>query len=122
MAERTLNDICIIAKQAGLILREGYEKSHDIKQKTRQDDLVTEMDKKSEDFILERLGTLYPDDMIVTEETGTHTGDAEHVWYIDPCDGTMNYAHGLQVPFLVKRPTDGPIMGHGHGLPCDGVT
>lgn len=95
MAERTLNDICIIAKQAGLILREGYEKSHDIKQKTRQDDLVTEMDKKSEDFILERLGTLYPDDMIVTEETGTHTGDAEHVWYIDPCDGTMNYAHGL---------------------------
>ena len=52
MAERTLNDICIIAKQAGLILREGYEKSHDIKQKTRQDDLVTEMDKKSEDFIL----------------------------------------------------------------------
>ena len=95
MAERNINDICIIARQAGLILREGYEKAHEIKQKTRQDDLVTEMDKKSEDLILDRLSKLYPGDMIVTEETGTHTGDAEHVWYIDPCDGTMNYAHGL---------------------------
>ena len=95
MAQPELNDICIIAKQAGLILREGYEKHHDIKTKTRQDDLVTEMDKKSEAFIMDRINSLWPGHMIVTEETGTHTGDAEHIWYIDPCDGTMNYAHGL---------------------------
>ena len=72
MEQPNINDICIIAKQAGLILREGYEKQHDIKQKTRQDDLVTEMDKKSENFILDRLNTLYPGHMIVTEETGQH--------------------------------------------------
>ena len=95
MSKRELNDVCIIARQAGLILRDGFEKQHDIKIKTRQDDLVTEMDKKSENFILDRLNALYPGDMIITEETGEHTGDAEHVWYIDPCDGTMNYAHGV---------------------------
>ncbi len=95
MAQPELNDICIIAKQAGLILREGYEKHHDVKMKTRQDDLVTEMDKRSEDFIIERINAMWPGHMIVTEETGTHTGDAEHVWFIDPCDGTMNYAHGI---------------------------
>ena len=61
MSQRELNDICIIAKQAGLILREGYEKHHDIKSKGRQDDLVTEMDKKSENFILDRLNALYPE-------------------------------------------------------------
>ena len=95
MGQPDINDICIIARQAGLILREGYEKQHDIKTKTRQDDLVTEMDKKSENFIMERINSLWPGHTIVTEETGTHTGDAEHAWYIDPCDGTMNYAHGL---------------------------
>ena len=95
MSQRELNDICIIAKQAGLILREGYEKHHDIKSKGRQDDLVTEMDKKSENFILDRLNALYSGDMVITEETGQHTGDADHVWYIDPLDGTMNYAHGI---------------------------
>ncbi len=98
MNQRDLHDICIIAKQAGLILREGYEQHHDIKMKTRQDDLVTEMDKKSENFILDQLNKLYPGDMIITEETGQHTGDADHVWYIDPLDGTMNYAHGI--PFF----------------------
>ena len=95
MTQPDINDIIIIAKQAGLILREGYEKQHDIKIKTRQDDLVTEMDKKSEAFIMDRINTLWPGHTIVTEETGTHNGDTEHAWYIDPCDGTMNYAHGL---------------------------
>lgn len=95
MPQPDINDIILIAKQAGLILREGYEKHHDIKTKTRQDDLVTEMDKKSETFIMDRINTLYPGHTIVTEETGTHSGDSEHAWYIDPCDGTMNYAHGL---------------------------
>ena len=98
MMQRELSEICIIAKQAGLILREGYEKHHDVRMKTRQDDPVTEMDKKSENFILDRLNSLYPGDMVITEETGQHTGDADHVWYIDPLDGTMNYAHGI--PFF----------------------
>ena len=87
MAQPDINDIIIIAKQAGLILREGYEKHHDIKMKTRQDDLVTEMDKKSENFIMERINAMWPGHTIITEETGTHTGDTEHAWYIDPCDG-----------------------------------
>lgn len=90
-----LNDICLIAKQAGVILREGFEKKHNIKSKGRLDDLVTEIDRNSENFIIDRIRNLFPGDMIITEETGSHTGDADHVWYIDPCDGTMNYAHAI---------------------------
>lgn len=93
-----INDICLIAKQAGLLLRDGFEKQHVIKMKSAQDDLVTEMDKNSEIFIIERIKNLWPEHKIITEETGTHTGSEEHVWYIDPCDGTMNYAHGI--PFF----------------------
>ena len=94
----SVDDICILAQQAGLILREGYEKKHDIRSKGRQDDVVTEIDKKSENFILKRLNDMVPSHKIITEETGTVSGDAEHVWFIDPLDGTMNYVHGI--PFF----------------------
>lgn len=95
MTEPLLEDVCILARQAGLILREGYEKQHDVRSKGRADDPVTEIDGRSENFILDRLNTLYPGHTIITEETGAHSGDMEHCWYIDPLDGTMNYAHGI---------------------------
>ena len=99
MEEIQLNDVCILAKQAGDILREGYFQHHEINSKGHSDDPVTETDKKSEDFILERLAKLAPGHAVVTEESGIHTGDSTHAWYIDPLDGTMNFAHGS--PFFV---------------------
>ena len=92
--EPNLDDICILARQAGQILSEGIGKIHQVTQKGVQDP-VTEIDKKSENFILERLGSMFPGHTILSEETGLHGGDGEHVWYIDPLDGTMNYAHGV---------------------------
>ena len=62
------------------------------------DDPVTETDKKSENYVLEQLAVLAPGHAIVTEETGTHSGDQAHSWYIDPLDGTMNFAH--KIPFF----------------------
>ncbi len=92
--EPNLDDICILARQAGQILSDGIGKIHQVTQKGIQDP-VTEIDKKSEHFILERLKAMYPGHTILSEETGLHGGDGEHVWYIDPLDGTMNYAHGV---------------------------
>ncbi len=91
-------DVCMIAKQAGMILKEGLGKRHDVHMKGVQDP-VTEIDKRSEDFIIKILNNEYPTHSILTEETGLHEGKtSDHKWYIDPLDGTMNYAHGI--PFF----------------------
>ena len=83
MSDIQLNDICELAKQAGTILRDGYAKNHEINSKGHSDDPVTETDKKSEKFVLEQLSVLAPRHAIVTEETGIHSGDQAHSWYID---------------------------------------
>ncbi len=98
MSEIQLFDICELAKQAGAILREGYSRHHNVSTKGHSDDPVTETDRKSEDFVLGRLAELAPGHTIVTEETGMHSGDLTHAWYIDPLDGTMNFSH--QIPFF----------------------
>ncbi len=60
-------------------------------------DLVTQADRESEAFIVERLGSLFPRHDIVAEEGGGRQSGAEHRWYVDPLDGTTNFAHGLPV-------------------------
>ncbi len=69
----------------------GY-KSEDI-------DLVTEYDKRSEALIVERLAAAFPADRIVAEEGTNASGEkgATRVWYVDPLDGTTNFAHGLPI-------------------------
>ncbi|MCM2257189.1 MAG: inositol monophosphatase [Vicinamibacteria bacterium] len=57
-------------------------------------DLVTEVDRASEDAILRVLRERFPDHDIVTEETDLARTGSEWVWYVDPLDGTTNYAHG----------------------------
>ncbi len=60
-------------------------------------DLVTRADKTSEAFLIGKIRSAFPSHSIVAEESGSHSGDPEHQWYIDPLDGTLNYAHGLPI-------------------------
>ena len=60
-------------------------------------DLVTEADRASEKLIVERLRKEYPTHHIVAEEGGEHAGASEYRWYVDPLDGTTNFAHGFPV-------------------------
>lgn len=60
-------------------------------------DLVTEADRASERLIVERLNRHYPSHSIVAEEGGGHEGGSEYRWYVDPLDGTTNFAHGFPV-------------------------
>jgi myo-inositol-1(or 4)-monophosphatase len=75
-------------------------------------DLVTEMDERSQELIVRLLLAEFPDHGIFAEEDITGRRDAEHVWVIDPIDGTTNYVHGYPV-FCVsialerKRPGGG---------------
>lgn len=98
MGDIKLTDICELAEQTGAILREGYTQQHQINTKGHSDDPVTETDRKSEDFVLSRLAEMAPGHTIVTEESGMHSGDMAHAWYIDPLDGTMNFSH--RIPFF----------------------
>ena len=58
-------------------------------------DLVTAADRASEKLIVDRLRAAFPSHSIVAEEGGGHTGSSEFRWYVDPLDGTTNFAHGF---------------------------
>ena len=60
-------------------------------------DLVTEVDHQSEAFLLGEVQKDFPDHHIFSEETGIIQGNDEHIWYIDPLDGTVNYAHHIPI-------------------------
>lgn len=93
----TLSDIEILAQQAGVILRAHYGTALHIKHKSTLIDLVTEVDTASEKFILNQLRLHYPDHQIVAEESGQHGNNLAQTWFIDPLDGTVNFAHGIPI-------------------------
>ncbi len=83
-----------IAREAGVLLAGYFERRVAFELKG-DFDLVTEADRASERLILERLRQHYPAHRVVAEESGAHSGDAEYCWYVDPLDGTTNFAHGF---------------------------
>ena len=131
------------AVDAGALLAGGFSggpapllgKRHRADAKAADFDLVTEYDRRSEALLVERLGTAFPGDAVIAEEGTGHAG-AGATWYVDPLDGTTNFAHGL--PFFavaVARVVDGrpdiaivvaPILGlqftaiRGCGAFCNG--
>ena len=92
----TLEYVENLARQAGAILLAGYDTEHQVGYKGVID-LVTEVDHQSEAFLLGEVRRDFPDHHIFSEESGIIQGSAEHVWYIDPIDGTVNYAHHVPV-------------------------
>ena len=92
----TLSDIERLARESGAILRAGYSKEHQVNYKGVID-LVTEVDHQSEAFLLGEVQGRFPDHHIFAEETGIIQGNDEHIWYIDPLDGTVNYAHHIPI-------------------------
>lgn len=85
-----------IAREAGALLREFYHRG--VRTEYKGDvDLVTEADRASEQLIVSRLTAAFPTHGIYGEE-GTRTGlESEFRWYVDPLDGTTNFAHSFPV-------------------------
>ena len=83
------------ARAAGAILRSGLGTAFQVDFKG-EIDLVTEMDRRSEDYLIGQVRAHFPDHAIVSEEAGSLDGSTG-CWYIDPLDGTMNYAHGVPI-------------------------
>jgi len=85
-----------IAHAAGSLLRYHFDRHIGFELKG-EFDLVTEADRASEKLVVERISALYPDHAIVAEEGGGHESKSEYRWYVDPLDGTTNFAHGYPV-------------------------
>ena len=91
-----LADLEPIAREAGALLMSYFDRHIKIEYKGDVD-LVTAADRASEKLIAERLHARWPQHGIVGEE-GTRTDtSAEFRWYVDPLDGTTNFAHGYPV-------------------------
>lgn len=86
------------AREAGAIIAAAMDRPKTISYKGEVD-LVTETDKKSEAVILRRLRSEFPAHAIIAEEGGASGAgaSAEFQWYVDPLDGTTNFAHGYPV-------------------------
>jgi len=83
-----------IARKAGALLRGFYEKGVAAEYKGDVD-LVTEADRASEALIVERLKAAFPAHGIWGEEGTRDQVESEFRWYVDPLDGTTNFAHGF---------------------------
>ncbi len=93
---RYLPELEAIAREAGALLMGHFARHVTIEYKGEVD-LVTVADRTSEELIVKRLRARWPEHGIVAEEgTRTDTG-AEYRWYVDPLDGTTNFAHGYPV-------------------------
>ncbi len=85
------------AREAGEVLRANLGKVKEITFKGKNS-LVTEVDKMSEDIIIDSIKRSFPSHDVFAEESGRRSTSSEYVWIIDPLDGTTNYAHGY--PFF----------------------
>ncbi len=85
-----------IAREAGGLLRGFYESG--VRAEYKGDvDIVTEADRQSEALIKARLAAAFPEHGIYGEEGTRERLGGEYRWYVDPLDGTTNFAHGFPV-------------------------
>ena len=83
-----------IAREAGALLAHYFERHVPFEMKG-EFDLVTEADRASERLVVEKLRLYFPTHTIIAEEGGGQTGSSEYRWYVDPLDGTTNFAHSF---------------------------
>lgn len=86
-----------LAKKAGNYLKENFGKDLTLEYKGRID-LVTRIDRGSQDLIVAEIEQSFPDHSIVAEEGVSREKGREYTWFIDPLDGTVNYVH--RIPFF----------------------
>lgn len=85
-----------IAREAGALLVQYFHQKLKIEYKGDAD-LVTAADRASETLIRERISQQFPSHDVLGEEQGLNDRGGDYRWYVDPLDGTTNFAHGYPV-------------------------
>jgi len=90
-----LNPMQELAREAGALLMSNFGK---VAIEYKGDaDLVTTADRNSEKLIVEHIRRRWPDHDLIGEEGSRNETGSDYRWYIDPLDGTTNFAHGYPV-------------------------
>lgn len=107
-------DVAIAAaKDAAEVLKEYFRKPKQIEYKSSWN-LVSTADLQAEKVIIDRIRQSFPDHEILAEESANAALQADHLWIVDPLDGTNNFCHGLD-HFAIS------IGYYRHGRPNLGV-
>lgn len=92
----TVNIAVMAARNAGNVILRYLDRSNQLEVTTKsRNDFVTEVDRLAEHEIVKIIRKTYPDHAILAEEGGETKGDDDHLWIIDPLDGTTNFIHGF---------------------------
>jgi len=100
-----------IAREAGALLLQYFHQGLKIEYKGDAD-LVTAADRASEALIRERIKQRFPSHDVLGEEQGLTDLGGDYRWYVDPLDGTTNFAHGYPV-FGVSMALERRLNGDG---------
>lgn len=93
-----LKNTLLRALHAGAdVLKNYFEGTFEVHSKSSLNDLVTEVDKKAEDTIIDVIRAEFPEHFILSEEVGEMSTTSNYKWVIDPIDGTVNFAHGIPI-------------------------
>jgi len=94
--ETFLPTMSAIAREAGALLLQHFRQGLKIEYKGDAD-LVTAADRAAEALIRERIRQQFPSHDVLGEEQGLNDQGGDYRWYVDPLDGTTNFAHGYPV-------------------------
>jgi myo-inositol-1(or 4)-monophosphatase len=113
-SESFLPTMSAIAREAGALLLQYFHQGLKIEYKGDAD-LVTAADRASEVLIRERITQQFPSHDVLGEEQGLNDQGSEYRWYVDPLDGTTNFAHGYPV-FCVSMGLERRVESQGHRI------
>lgn len=109
------------AAAAGSLARERFFGGWIRREKGDRGDWVTDVDLEADHLIVDRIRQHFPDHQVRSEEQGITGGESDWLWYVDPLDGTNNYAmglpvYGVSITLLYRRQ---PVLGVIHDSQLD---
>jgi myo-inositol-1(or 4)-monophosphatase len=111
-----------LAEGAADVVRQSRDRDV-IAAKSSATDLVTEVDRRTEAWLVAEIGRRRPGDAVLGEEDGSHRGSTAVRWVIDPIDGTVNFVLGLpQYAVSVAAEIDGVVVAGAVSNPATGET
>ena len=87
-----------LVKDLQKIILDSYEEALKLNRNVRNkelNDIVTDVDIFMETKIIEKIKEWFPEHSIYSEEKGEMIGNSDYEWFIDPIDGTINFAAGI---------------------------
>jgi myo-inositol-1(or 4)-monophosphatase len=112
-----------LAQHAGALARDGRRARFGVDTKSTPTDVVTEVDRAVESWLVAEIGRLRPDDAVLGEEGGGRAGTSGVRWVIDPIDGTVNFVLGIpQYAVSIAAERDGVAVAGAVHNPESGET